>query len=352
MSSPTLHHRLIIIGSGSAGLSAAIYAGRAGLQPLVISGDWEGGENPGAGGQLKLTHDVENYPGYSRNVWNALQSFHADLKDGELKADRGTGRIFEGPWLMREMTQQARDAGSEILEGFVRQVDFSANPKRIDIADGPSLTADAVIIATGAQAMWLGLPSEVAYRGRGVSACATCDGSGFRGQRVAVVGGGNTAVEEALHLASLGIEVTLVHRRETLRAEQVLQDRLHANPRISVRFNRVVKEILGEAKIDGYEVVTGVRLADVFNGAETDLSVDGVFIAIGHKPASGFLRRKVRLNKSGYVWVRRGGTQTSVPGVFAAGDICDFVYRQAVTAAGMGCMAALDAQRYLGHTGG
>ncbi len=341
---PSLHHKLVIIGSGSAGLSAAIYAARAGLKPIVISGF---GLDPGEGGQLTVTHEVENYPGYSRGVWDALQSYHADLQDGALKADKGAGRIFEGPWLMREMTQQAVESGAELRSGYVEQVDFTSNPKRIDMAGEPSLTADAVIIATGAQVMWLGLPSETAYRGRGVSACATCDGTYFRDQRVAVIGGGNTAVEEALYLASLADQVTLVHRRDTLRAEQVLQDRLFNHPKITVLFDHVVKEVLGGPNAHGYPVVTAARLAHVATGAETDLPVEGIFVAIGHKPASAFLRRRVRLNKAGYVWVRKGGTQTSVPGVFAAGDICDFVYRQAVTAAGMGCMAALDAQRYV-----
>jgi thioredoxin reductase (NADPH) len=353
MSTSPHHHRLVIIGSGSAGLSAAIYAARAGLKPLVISGDWEGGENPGAGGQLTTTFDVENYPGYSRGVWDALQSYHANLADAALKADRGTGRILEGRWLMREMTHQAEEAGAAVLRGYVKQVDFTTGPKRIDVADGPSLTADAVIVATGAQAMWLGLPSEGKFKGGGVSACATCDGTRFEGQRVLVVGGGNTAVEEALYLASLdGIKVTLVHRRDTLRAEQTLQNRLFAHPKVTVLFDHVVQEVLGVEHAQRAPEVTGVRLAHVVTGDETDLSLEGVFVAIGHKPASGFLKRKVRLNKNGYVWVRKGGTQTSVPGVFAAGDICDFVYRQAVTAAGMGCMAALDAQRYLASGGG
>ena len=350
MSTLPHHHRLIIIGSGSAGLSAAIYAARAGLKPLVISGDMEGGENPGAGGQLTTTFDVENYPGYSRGVWDALQSYHANLADGFLKADQGKGRILEGRWLMREMTHQAEEAGAEVLSGYVKQVDFTTVPKRIDVADGPSLSADAVILATGAQAMWLGLPSEGKFKGGGVSACATCDGKRFEGQHVLVVGGGNTAVEEALYLASLDIKVTLAHRRDTLRAEQTLQNRLFAHPRVTVLFDHVVQEVLGVENAHGNPEVTGARLAHVVTGDEKDLSLEGVFVAIGHKPASGFLKRKVRLNKYGYVWVRKGGPQTSVPGVFAAGDICDFVYRQAVTAAGMGCMAALDAQRYLaGH---
>jgi thioredoxin reductase (NADPH) len=348
MSTPTAHHRLIIIGSGSAGLSAAIYAARAGLKPLIISGDGEFGGNPGAGGQLTTTFDVENYPGYSRGVWEALQSHDAIRSGGEGRQPR----IKEGERLMREMEDQAREAGAETLRDYVTQVDFSGTPKHIQLADGPSLTADAVIIATGAQAQWLGLPSETRYRemAGGVSACATCDGWNFRGKRVAVVGGGNTAVEEALYLAELVEHVTLVHRRDTLRAEQVLQDRLFAHPKVSVVFDHVVDEVLGALDANGNDGVAGVRLKHVATGAETDLAVEGLFVAIGHKPASGFLRRKVRLTRDGYVWVRKGGTQTSVPGVFAAGDICDFVYRQAVTAAGMGCMAALDVQRYLaGH---
>jgi thioredoxin reductase (NADPH) len=270
------------------------------------------------GGQLTITSDVENYPGY---------------------AD-----VIQGPWLMEQMEAQARHVGTVIQQDIITEVDFSHRPFRCQSDSGDTYTADAVIIATGAQARWLGLESEEALQGRGVSACATCDGFFYRGKTVAVIGGGNTAVEESLFLTHHADKVTLVHRRDQLRAEAILQERLFANPKISVVWDKVVKEIAGGGSP---EVVTGVRLVDTKTGDESELAVDGVFIAIGHTPNTEVFRGHVTMDREGYIQTAPGTTRTSVPGVFAAGDVQDKIFRQAVTAAGTGCMAALEAEKFL-----
>jgi thioredoxin reductase (NADPH) len=308
---PPLHARLIIIGSGPAGYTAAIYAARAMLEPVLISGFQPGG-------QLMITTDVENYPGF---------------------AD-----VIQGPWLMEQMRLQAEHVGTRMVSDHIVKVDLSSRPFRLEGDSGATYTCDALVIATGAQAKWLGLPSEAQFQGFGVSACATCDGFFFRGKEVVVVGGGNTAVEEALYLANLASKVTLVHRRDALRAERILQDRLFANPKIEVIWNSTVDEICGG---DSPPSVTHVRLKNLQTGKMTDVRTDGVFIAIGHKPATEIFAGQLDMKAGGYLIVRPGTMATNVPGVFAAGDVSDEVYRQAVTAAGMGCMAALDAERYL-----
>ena len=309
--SKTLHTRVLIIGAGPAGYTAAIYAARANLKPLMVTGMQPGG-------QLTITTDVENYPGF---------------------AD-----VIQGPWLMEQMEAQARHVGTVIENDMVVSVDFSARPFRCVGDSGDIYLADSVIIATGAQARFLGLESEAALQGRGVSACATCDGFFYRGKQVAVIGGGNTAVEEALYLTHHADKVTLVHRRDSLRAEKILQDRLFANSKIGVVWNKAVKEVLGGGHPEG---VVGLLLADTKTGVETELSVDGVFIAIGHSPATEVFRNHIGMDKDGYIQTVPGSTRTSVPGVFAAGDVQDKIYRQAVTAAGTGCMAALEAEKYL-----
>ncbi|MEZ5931749.1 MAG: thioredoxin-disulfide reductase [Alphaproteobacteria bacterium] len=303
--------RLLIIGSGPAGYTAAIYAARANLAPVLFQGLQ-------SGGQLSITTDVENYPGF---------------------AD-----VIQGPWLMEQMQAQAAHCGAEIIGDLIASVDFSAAPYRCVADSGDVYLADAVILATGAQARWLGLPSEEKFSGFGVSACATCDGFFYRGKPVAVVGGGNTAVEEANYLANLASKVTLIHRRGDLRAEKILQDRLLANPKIEVLWDHVVEEILGEEQPLG---VTGVRVKHVGTGAEQRLDVDGIFIAIGHDPATALVKGQLDMDEHGYVRTRPDSTATNVPGVFAAGDVQDHIYRQAVTAAGTGCMAALEAEKYL-----
>jgi thioredoxin reductase (NADPH) len=308
---PSLHARLIIIGSGPAGYTAAIYAARAMLEPVLISGFQPGG-------QLMITTDVENYPGF---------------------AD-----VIQGPWLMEQMRLQAEHVGTRMVSDHIAKVDLSSRPFRLEGDSGESYTCDSLVIATGAQAKWLGLPSEAQFQGFGVSACATCDGFFFRGKEVVVVGGGNTAVEEALYLANLASKVTLVHRRDALRAERILQDRLFANPKIDVIWNSTVDEICGG---ESPPSVTHVRLKNLQTGKTTDVRTDGVFIAIGHKPATEIFAGQLDMKAGGYLIARPGTTATNVPGVFAAGDVSDEVYRQAVTAAGMGCMAALDAERYL-----
>ncbi len=305
------HTRVLIIGAGPAGYTAAIYAARANMNPILVAGIQPGG-------QLTITTDVENYPGF---------------------AD-----VIQGPWLMEQMEAQARHVGTVIQHDTITGVDFSHRPFRCLSDSGDTYTADAVIIATGAQARWLGLESEEALQGRGVSACATCDGFFYRGKDVAVIGGGNTAVEEALYLTHHADKVTLVHRRDTLRAEAILQERLFANKKISVVWNKVVKEIIGGGTP---EVVTGVRLTDTRTGDYSDIDVDGVFIAIGHTPTTDVFRGHVAMDKDGYIQTIPGTTRTSVPGVFAAGDVQDKIYRQAVTAAGTGCMAALEAEKFL-----
>ena len=306
------HSKVLIIGSGAAGLTAAIYTARANLKPLLVQGLQPGG-------QMTITTDVENYPGF---------------------AD-----VIQGPWLMEQMQKQAEHVGTEIVSDIVNAVDFSRRPFVCTGDSGTRYTADAVIIATGAQARWLGIPGEQKFNGRGVSACATCDGFFYRDKEVVVVGGGNTAVEEALYLANICSKVTLVHRRDALRAEKIGQDRLFRHPKIEVRWNAVIDDILGgEGPMDGVE---GVRLKDTQSADLSELPCEGVFIAIGHDPATKVFEGALDLDDEGYIRAEKGGTRTSVPGVFAAGDCVDKVFRQAVTAAGMGCMAALEAEKYL-----
>jgi thioredoxin reductase (NADPH) len=309
--SETHHSKVLIIGAGPAGYTAAIYAARANLSPILVAGMQPGG-------QLMITTDVENYPGF---------------------AD-----VIQGPWLMEQMEAQAAHVGTRIIHDLIADVDFGRKPFRCQGDSGDRYTADSIIIATGAQARWLGLASEQTLQGRGVSACATCDGFFYRGKTVAVVGGGNTAVEEALYLTHHADKVTLIHRRDSLRAEKILQSRLFANPRIDVVWNSTVTEIVGGG---APEVVTGVRLRDTRGGMERVLPVDGVFIAIGHSPTTGIFAGHVEMDTEGYIRTTPGSTRTSVPGVFAAGDVQDKIFRQAVTAAGTGCMAALEAEKYL-----
>ncbi|MDD2877972.1 MAG: thioredoxin-disulfide reductase [Acidiphilium sp.] len=309
--SETIEARVLIIGAGPAGYTAAIYAARANLGPVLVAGLQPGG-------QLTITTDVENYPGF---------------------AD-----VIQGPWLMEQMEAQARHVGTRIDFDVITEVDFSTRPMRAAADSGAVYRAEAIVIATGAQARWLGLPSEQTYQGGGVSACATCDGFFYRGKTVAVVGGGNSAVEEALYLTHHASKVTLIHRRGALRAEKILQDRLFANPKIDVIWDHAVDEILGGGTPP---VVTGVRLRDTNTGTLRDLAVDGVFIAIGHDPATALFRGKIEMDREGYITTVPGSTRTSVPGVFAAGDVQDRIYRQAVTAAGSGCMAALEAEKFL-----
>ncbi|MFL5282402.1 MAG: thioredoxin-disulfide reductase [Rhodopila sp.] len=307
----THHTKLLIIGAGPAGYTAAIYAARAAMAPILVAGMQPGG-------QLMITTDVENYPGFAE--------------------------VIQGPWLMEQMQAQAEHVGTRIIHDLITEVDFSRRPFRCRGDSGDLYTADAVVIATGAQARWLGLDSEQTLRGRGVSACATCDGFFYRGKTVAVIGGGNTAVEEALYLTHHADKVTLIHRRDTLRAEKILQDRLFANPKISVVWNSTVQEIVGGGSP---EVVTGVRLRNTVSGADSVLPVDGVFIAIGHEPNTAVFKGHVDMDAENYIRTTLGSTRTSVAGVFAAGDVQDKVFRQAVTAAGTGCMAALEAEKFL-----
>jgi thioredoxin reductase (NADPH) len=307
----TRHCRVLIIGSGPAGYTAAVYAARANLEPVLIQGLT-------VGGQLSSTTDVENYPGF---------------------AD-----VIQGPWLMEQMAAQATHCGAELVFDTITEVDLGRRPFLCLADSGERYLAESLILATGAQARWLGLPSERAFAGHGVSACATCDGFFFRGKPVAVVGGGNTAVEEALYLSQMASRVTLIHRRGQLRAEKVLQDRLFRNPKVTVVWHSVVEEILGR---DQPHAVTGLRLRDVRSGARSELAVDGVFIAIGHDPATGLVKGQLEMDEGGYVITAPDSTRTSVPGVFAAGDVQDKIFRQAVTAAGSGCMAALEAEKFL-----
>ncbi len=303
--------RVAILGSGPAGLTAAIYAARSALEPVVISG-----LEPG--GQLTITTDVENYPGF---------------------AD-----VIQGPWLMEQMRAQAAHVGTEFLDDMVSGVDLSARPFRITLDSGSELLAETLVITTGAKAKWLNKASEQRYRGFGVSACATCDGFFYRGKAVAVVGGGNTAVEEALFLTSFASSVTLVHRKGELRAERILQDRLFANPKIEVVWDSEVDEVMGSGEP---ATVSGLRLKNVKTGATHEVAVDGVFIAIGHAPASELFVGQLPIDPNGYLLATPGSTATQVKGVYAAGDVTDHVYRQAVTAAGQGCMAALEVARLL-----
>jgi thioredoxin reductase (NADPH) len=311
MTVPLHHAPLLIVGSGPAGYTAAIYGARALLRPILVSGLEEGG-------QLMVTTDVENYPGF---------------------AD-----VIQGPWLMQQMRLQAAHVGTKLVSDHIVEADLHARPFRLKGDSGDLYTGDALVIATGARAKWLGLPSEERFRGFGVSACATCDGFFFRGKEVVVVGGGNTAVEEALYLANLASKVTLVHRRDSFRAERILQERLFGRANIDVVFEHVLHEVTG---VDKPLAVKGVTLRHVRTGALTRMATDGVFIAIGHAPAVELFKDQLRMTPSGYIATEPGSTVTSSPGVFAAGDVTDERYRQAVTAAGLGCMAALDAEKWL-----
>ena len=306
--------RVAIIGSGPAGWTAAIYAARALLSPVVIAGLQPGG-------QLTITTDVENDPGF---------------------AD-----VIQGPWLMEQMRAQAEHVGTEIIEDIVVKADLSQRPFRLTLDSGTEMLAETVIISTGAQAKWLGLESEAKYQGFGVSACATCDGFFYRGKDVIVVGGGNTAVEEALFLTNFASKVTVVHRRDEFRAERILQDRLFSNPKVEVIWNNAIDEILGETNSFGGVNVTGARLKNVQTGETREVSADGVFIAIGHAPSSELFAGQLETKQGGYLVVKPGTAATAIEGVWAAGDVTDDIYRQAVTAAGMGCMAALEAVRFL-----
>jgi len=305
------HAKLVIIGSGPAGCTAAIYAARAMLEPVLIRGVQ-------AGGQLTITTDVENYPGFAE--------------------------VIQGPWLMEQMEKQAEHVGTRLVADQVLSLDLSRRPFRLECDSGDVYLADAVVLATGAQARWLNLPSEQKFKGYGVSACATCDGFFYRGKEVVLIGGGNTAVEEALFLTNFAAKVTVVHRRDHFRAEKILQDRLFKNPKIHVIWDTTLLDVLGD---DNPMKVKGVVLKNVKTGAISEMPADGVFIAIGHSPATELVAGQLEMKPSGYVKVAPHSTSTSVEGVFAAGDVADDIYRQAVTAAGMGCMAALEAERFL-----
>ncbi|RIX31739.1 thioredoxin-disulfide reductase [Sphingomonas edaphi] len=303
--------RLLVLGSGPAGYTAAIYAARAGLSPIVVQGIQPGG-------QLTTTTDVENYPGF---------------RD-----------VIQGPWLMEEMQAQAEHVGTKVIWDHVAEVDLTRRPFVLKGDSGSEYHADALVIATGAQAKWLGLPSEEHMKGKGASACATCDGFFYRGKKVAVIGGGNTAVEEALYLTNHSHDVTLIHRRDSLRAEKILQDRLFAHPNIKIIWDSEVAEFISGGSP---EALTGLDLRNVKTGEISRVDVEGAFVAIGHKPATELFEGKLKLDSDGYIAVETGTTRTSIPGVFACGDVMDKIYRQAVTAAGTGCMAALDAERFL-----
>ncbi len=312
--SKTVHHKVMIIGSGPAGYTAAVYAARAMLEPGMVAGLQPGG-------QLTITTEVENYPGFPE---------------------------VQGPELMEKFKEHALKFGTEFYEDTIMDVDFTTRPFKMNGDSGTLYTADAVVIATGAQAKWLGLPSEDKFQGFGVSACATCDGFFYRGKEVVVVGGGNTAVEEALFLTNFASKVTLVHRRDTLRAEKILQHRLLAHEKIEVLWDTTLEEILGTENPTG---VTGVRLKNVASGDIYDRDTHGVFIAIGHKPSTQIFKGHVDMNEGGYITTAPDSTATNIPGIFAAGDVSDETFRQAVTAAGLGCMGALEAERYLTEAG-
>ena len=307
-----IHSKVLIIGSGPAGYTAAIYAARAMMKPVLVAGMEQGG-------QLMITTEVENYPGYAEPV--------------------------QGPWMMEQMLEQAKNVGTEIINDHVVSADLSVRPFKLVGDGGQVYTGDTLIIATGAKAKWLGIPSEQKFMGFGVSACATCDGFFYRDKHVVVVGGGNSAVEEALYLSNLASRVTLVHRRDTLRSEKILQERLFAKPNVDFMWNHELEEITGK---DGFPpAVTGVKLKHAQTGKITEITVDGVFVAIGHAPQTELFEGQLRKKPSGYLWTAPDSTATEIPGVFAAGDITDDIYRQAVTAAGMGCMAALEAEKFI-----
>ena len=313
----THHTDMLIVGAGPAGYTAAIYAARAGMNPIMVTGMQPGG-------QLTITDEIENFPGFAQPV--------------------------QGPWLMEQMREQAEHVGTKLIYDLITEAPLKQGPDEdgyfhLKGDSGDQFRARTVVIATGAQAKWLGLDSEKKYQGAGVSACATCDGFFYRGKEVAVIGGGNTAVEEALYLTHHASTVHLIHRRDSLKAERILQKRLHDNPKIKVHWNRAVREIIGEGSP---AVVTALELTDTQNSTNTErLAVDGVFVAIGHSPSTGPFRNEVLCDEEGYITTQPGTATTSIPGIFAAGDIQDKIYRQAVTAAGTGCMAALEAERYL-----
>src|SRR5499427_3631009 len=310
---PERHHsKVLIIGAGAAGYTAAIYAARANLQPILVTGLQPGG-------QMTITTDVENYPGFAE--------------------------IIQGPWLMEQMRQQAEHVGTRMILDLIVTIDLATRPFVATGDSGDTYTADTVIIATGAQARWLGLPSEEVFRGFGVSACATCDGFFFRGKEVVVVGGGNTAVEEAIYLTNHASRVTIIHRRDAFRAEKILQDRLFKNPKVTVLWDHTLQEILGETK--PAPLVKGVRVRNVKTGAEKEFATDGVFIAIGHSPNTELFKGKLAMDSEGYLLTKPDSTATDIEGVYAAGDVQDKIFRQAVTAAGTGCMAALEAEKWL-----
>jgi thioredoxin reductase (NADPH) len=305
------HTKVLIIGSGPAGYTAAIYAARANAKPILVEGLQPGG-------QMTVTTDVENYPGFAE--------------------------VIQGPWLMEQMRAQAVHVGTQMIGDTIVQVDLSRRPFKCIGDSGDTYYGETLIICTGAQARWLGLPSEQRLRGAGVSACATCDGFFFRGKEVCIVGGGNTAVEEAIFLTNFATKVTLIHRRNSLRAEKIMQDRLFANPKIAVVWDSAVSEVIAGGEPSG---VTGVRIKNLKSGKETVLPAQGLFVAIGHDPATALFRGQVEIDKEGYIVTTPDSTATNIPGVFAAGDVKDKVFRQAVTAAGMGCMGALEADRFL-----
>lgn len=303
------HSKVLIIGSGPAGYTAAIYAARANLNPILVTGTEPGG-------QLMITTEVENYPGF---------------------AD-----VIQGPWLMEQMRAQAEHVGTQMISDYIKDVDLTSRPYKATGDDGTVYTGDTIVIATGAKARWLGLDSEYEFRGKGVSACATCDGFFFRGKEVAIVGGGNTAVEEALFLTNFCSKVTLIHRRDTLRAEKILQERLFANDKMEFLWDTTVEEVIGNE-----QGMTGLRLNNVKTGEKSTFDAEGLFVAIGHDPATELFKDKLEMDELNYIITKPDSTETSVPGVYAAGDVTDHIYRQAVTAAGMGCMAALEADRFL-----
>ena len=310
----TKHTKVLILGSGPAGYTAAIYAARAMLKPILVHGSQPGG-------QLTTTTDVENYPGYSK--------------------------VIQGPWLMDEMKGQAEAVGTEMIQDHINKVDLSKKPFEAVGDSGQIYTADSFIISTGAQARWLNIKSEQEFRGFGVSACATCDGFFFKDKEVAVVGGGNAAVEEAMFLTKFASKVKLIHRRNELRAEKMLQEKLKANKKIEIIWDSVVEEVLGEKDPKG---VNGIKIKNVKNNKISDLKVHGLFIAIGHDPATSLFKDQLKMDKEGYLITKPDSTETNIPGVFAAGDVKDKIFRQAVTAAGMGCMSALEAEKFLSKT--